>query len=208
MKELVESKFNGIPVNFYKEKDEICMTAKQLGRALGYEDFRSFQHLMEQNPELLNREFSFLTTINHQENGIWKRREMRFFNEDGIYEACMLAKTSKGKIFRKWVREMIKKLRTGDIKLIQPMEYAEIREQIDKKLDKMEQIFDERRELLEKMDGDGERIIDLIEVLNLKIEEVDQAMAIVRDVRKRIGVLELKMDDLYCVLTEQHTEEF
>ena len=102
---------------------------------------------------------------------------------------------------------MIKKLRTGDIKLIQPMEYAEIREQIDKKLDKMEQIFDERRELLEKMDGDGERIIDLIEVLNLKIEEVDQAMAIVRDVRKRIGVLELKMDDLYCVLTEQHTEE-
>src|SRR5690625_2955514 len=61
------------------------------------------------------------------ENGRNVTREVRIFNEDGIYEITMLSKKPKAREFRSFVRKLLKKLRKGEYQVVKPQtDYDEL----------------------------------------------------------------------------------
>ena len=116
---LVKSEYFGeVQCDFYQnEQKDIVMTSEQLGMALGYSEPRkSISNLINRNEYLMTKEFSGVIKMMTPSG----TQETRIFNEDGIYEVTMLAKTEKAKEFRSWVRTILKKLRSGENIIIQP----------------------------------------------------------------------------------------
>jgi prophage antirepressor-like protein len=111
-----KEKFGDLDCDFWKDETKsIFMTSEQLGNVLGYSDPRkSINKLVERNSYLQNQEFSSVPKLT-SEAGI---RSTRVFSEDGIYEVTFLANTEKAKAFRRWFREILKALNSGDAKLI------------------------------------------------------------------------------------------
>ena len=73
--------------------NQLEMSIEELTKALGYEERKRIDNIVDRNPELKGMEFSYIKEIVNIENGIPKRREKRFFNEQGIYEVAFLANT-------------------------------------------------------------------------------------------------------------------
>lgn len=96
-----------------KKSDKMIMSMEQLSEALGYKNKRDFKNILEQCPELQELKYSFLMKVENLENGIIKKRQMRFFTEEGIMEASFLAGTSKAKEFRGFIKEKFIDLKTG-----------------------------------------------------------------------------------------------
>lgn len=109
--------FNGIECNFWKnKKDDVYMTSEQLGIVLGYsKPQKAISNLISRNKYLETNEFSGFLKM-RTPSGL---QDTRIFNEDGIYEVTMLAKTDTAKEFRSWVRKILKGLRKGEIELLQ-----------------------------------------------------------------------------------------
>ncbi len=110
--------FGNISTNIYKdENNDMFMTARQLGECLGFADpVRAVSKVTDRNNYLKTDEFSTVVKLTTLDG---KSRNIRVFNEDGIYEITFLANTEKAKEFRTWVRRVIKSLRKGDIQLTQ-----------------------------------------------------------------------------------------
>lgn len=128
------SMFNHVQANIYgNDNGDMFMTARQLGECLGYSDsMRSVNHLVERNPYLMDEEFSCVTKlVTHQGNRLIET-ETRVFNEDGIYEVTFLSNTSKALEFRRWVRQLLKSLRTGAMSLVS--QTANISQMISKEI--------------------------------------------------------------------------
>ena len=123
--QLIKSaKFGDIQADIYKKGDEPYMTAEQLGACLGYSDpIRNINKLTSRNSYLDNQDFSRVVKLTTVDG---KKRNVRVFTEDGIYEITMLAKTAKAKEFRAWVRKLLKSLRRGDAKLVSMSEYQKM----------------------------------------------------------------------------------
>ena len=102
MEKLEIVQFEEQNIQLYSQNDELLMTKEELARAIGFNTETSFRNFLADNPELYNEEFSFLRKVKNLEGGIVKNREKRFFNEQGIYEAALLARTEKAKKFRKF----------------------------------------------------------------------------------------------------------
>ena len=118
---LVQStEFCGVKCDFYGKNSEVYMTISQLAECLGYADKKSIENLLERNPYLREREFSFIQKVPLKMGGT---QDTRTFNEDGIYEVTMLARTEKAREFRRFVRQVIKALRKGELRLIGMSEY-------------------------------------------------------------------------------------
>ena len=107
MKKLEIVQFEEQNIQLYSQDNEILMTMEELAEAIGFADSSKFRNFLADNPELYNEEFSFLRKVKNLEGGIVKNREKRFFNEQGIYEAALLARTEKAKKFRKFARLLI-----------------------------------------------------------------------------------------------------
>lgn len=123
--ELIKSaKFGDVQADIYKSGDEPYMTAEQLGSCLGYSDpIRNVNKLVSRNKYLEKQEFSRVVKLTTVDG---KQRNVRVFNEDGIYEVTMLAKTARAQEFRAWVRKLLKSLRRGDTKLVSMTEYQRL----------------------------------------------------------------------------------
>lgn len=115
--------FGNVECDFYGKGQEVYMTISQLAECLGYADKKSIENLIDRNPYLRNKEFSFIQKVPLNLGGT---QNTRTFTEDGIYEVTMLAKTEKAKEFRSWVRTVLKALRSGKAKLVGMTEYQQM----------------------------------------------------------------------------------
>ncbi|MEI5909427.1 phage antirepressor KilAC domain-containing protein [Bacillus spongiae] len=110
------------------DKNEVFMTAEQIGNALGYATPReSINKLVSRNEDLREIEFSAEVKMTSTDG---KAYNTRVFTEDGIYEVTMLSKTKKAKEFRRWIRGILKSLRKGDMKLVQNLDSYQINDPI------------------------------------------------------------------------------
>lgn len=113
-----KSMFEGNPCDVYisDNKESIVMTSRQLGECLGYSDPKvAIVKILSRNPYIASEECSTVTKLVTVDG---KCRETRVFNEDGIMEITLLAKTEMAKRFRKFARELIKSVRNGELNTI------------------------------------------------------------------------------------------
>jgi prophage antirepressor-like protein len=123
--QLVKSEcFGNIQCDFYQDNDAVCMTAAQLGAALGYTDpQKGVDNLLSRNDYLRDAEFSVTLKLRGADEKVY---DTRVFTEDGIYEVTMLAKTDKAREFKNWVRHVIKTIRRTGSYINQPLSQLEI----------------------------------------------------------------------------------
>ena len=192
MKKLEIVQFEEQNIQLYSQDNELIMDAEEIITAIGTNQ-EAFKKLITRNPELLTEEFSFLRKVKNLEGGVVKNREKRFFNEQGIYEAALLARTEKAKKFRKFARVLITKFHRKEMFLATP-EVTNVKVKImDEKLDKIEAILIERQEVFEKMEGDSEKEIKLLEKLEGKLKTLD-------GVDQRLSMIEEKIEEIIvCV---------
>ena len=112
--------YNGMKLGVTIKNNELEIEMGELAKAIGYADYKGIITLLDRNPELKNKEFSYLKKVDSIENGVVKKREKRLFTEDGLYEVTMLANTENAKKFRRFVRDLMKKYRKNELILRTP----------------------------------------------------------------------------------------
>jgi len=144
--------FEGVECDFYtNEAGDVFMTSDQLGRALGYAAPReSINKLVQRNESLATEEFSSEVMLT-SEAGL---RNTRVFTEDGILETTMLAKTELALKFRKWVREVVKGIRRGNLMITTTIDAYEAMSDEDKAIayfseKKVRKQLEEKNKILE-----------------------------------------------------------
>jgi len=201
MKEIAVAQFETKEFNLFKEAGEIVMSFEQLSEMLGYKELKYLRDLVENNPELNDKEFSILKKTKDTKSG--KERELRFFTEDGIYEVCFLSRMPKARLFKKHVRELLKRIRNGELETIKPMALVEWQKIADKMIAQMT----ERNVDLEEMGKNLDIIINLIPTFEEKIQQIDQMRKDISTLKVGMTTLEMKMNDLYKVLAGEESIE-
>ena len=187
MEKLEIVQFEEQNIQLYSQNDELLMTMEELAEAVGFASNNKFKDFLTRNPELYNEEFSFLRKVKNLEGGIVKNREKRFFNEQGIYEAALLARTEKAKKFRKFARVLITKYHRREMLPVSSEALITKIKITDEKLDKIERILVDRQETLKKMNDDSEKEITLLEKLEQKIQILDSVDERLKAMEEKIG---------------------
>ena len=170
--------------------NEIEMDMDELIKALGFENKKTIEKLVENNPELRNKEYSYLKKVLNNEGGILKKREKRVFNQDGIFEVAYLANTERAKQFRRFIKnfskEMITKFKNNQIALNQGV--TALPATIEPKLDKMMELVAQRDleikdifEFFEKAKEYFEMIGPMQEDIKLIKSKVDEIVGAVNE---------------------------
>lgn len=187
MEKLEIVKFEEQDIQLYSQNNELLMTMEELAEAIGMKNIETFKIFINRNPELYNEEFSFLRKVKNLEGGIVKNREKRFFNEQGIYEAALLARTEKAKKFRKFARVLITKYHRREMLPVSSEALITKIKITDEKLDKIERILVDRQETFKKMNEDSEKEITLLEKLEQKIQILDSVDERLKAMEEKIG---------------------
>lgn len=116
---LVKSEhFGEVEADIYSNGNDMFMTIDQLADCLEYSNGRKgIENLLDRNDYLKNIEFSTTLKLRGVEGSREVTRDRRVFTEDGIYEVTMLSGQPKAKEFRRWIRGILKGLRTGKIQI-------------------------------------------------------------------------------------------
>ncbi|MCF2638488.1 hypothetical protein I6E31_00730 [Fusobacterium varium] len=186
MEKLEIVKFEEQDIQLYSQDNELIMDVEEVITAIGTNQ-EAFKKLLTRNPELLTEEFSFLRKVKNLEGGIVKNREKRFFNEQGIYEAALLARTEKAKKFRKFARVLITKFHRREMLPVSSEALITKIKITDEKLDKIERILVDRQETFKKMNEDSEKEITLLEKLEEKIQILDSVDERLKAMEEKIG---------------------
>ena len=157
-RDLIE--FNGTQVKVLIKNNTIEIEMNELAKAIGYADVIGIKKLIDSNPELKNKEFSYLKKVDSIENGIIKKREKRVFTEDGLYEVSMLANTEISKKFRRRIREIMKQLRTGNLILQTPG------------IQKHQLQLDEMIDLIKSRDEEIKSFLEMFEQIRNSVEDI------------------------------------
>lgn len=187
MEKLEIVKFEEQDIQLYSQNNELVMSMEELAEAIGFTNDTGFKNFISNNTELLNEEFSFLRKVKNLEGGIVKNREKRFFNEQGIYEAALLARTEKAKKFRKFARVLITKYHRREMLPVSSEALITKIKITDEKLDKIERILVDRQETFKKMNEDSEKEIILLEKLEQKIQILDSVDERLKAMEEKIG---------------------
>lgn len=187
MEKLEIVKFEEQDIQLYSQNNELVMSMEELAEAIGFTNDTGFKNFISNNTELLNEEFSFLRKVKNLEGGIVKNREKRFFNEQGIYEAALLARTEKAKKFRKFARVLITKYHRREMLPVSSEALITKIKITDEKLDKIERILVDRQETFKKMNEDSEKEITLLEKLEQKIQILDSVDERLKAMEEKIG---------------------
>ena len=170
--------------------NEIEMDMDELIKALGFENKKTIEKLVENNPELRNKEYSYLKKVLNNEGGILKKREKRVFNQDGIFEVAYLANTERAKQFRRFIKnfskEMITRLKTNQIALNQGV--PALPAMIEPRLDEM-------MELLTKRDIE---IKDIFEFF----EKAKEYFEMIGPIQEDIKLIKSKVDEIVGAVNE------
>lgn len=187
MEKLEIVQFEEQNIQLYSQNDELVMSMEELGEATGFTNKNVFKDFLSRNPELLTEEFSFLRKVKNLEGGIVKNREKRFFNEQGIYEAALLARTEKAKKFRKFARVLITKFHRKEVLPVGSEGALARIGAVDEKLNKIERVLIDRQETFKKMEEDSEKEIKLLEKLEEKIQILDSVDERLKAMEEKIG---------------------
>ena len=144
------------------KNNEIEIEMDVLAKAIGYADESNIRQIITRNPELKNKEFSYLKKVDSIENGVVKKREKRLFTEDGLYEVTMLANTEKAKKFRRFVRELMKKYRKNELILRTPTLLPAQQAQLD-----------EMVRLIKARDGEIGDLLDSFEAFQTYLTDIE-----------------------------------
>ena len=176
--------------------NEIEMDMDELIKALGFENKKTIEKLVENNPELRNKEYSYLKKVLNNEGGILKKREKRVFNQDGIFEVAYLANTERAKQFRRFIKnfskEMITKFKNNQIALNQ--EVTALPSTIEPKLDKM-------MELVAQRDLEIKDIFEFFE----KAKEYFEMIGVMQE---DIKLIKSKVDEIVSAVNELSDEVY
>ena len=154
--------YNGMRLGVTIKNNEIEIEMGELAKAIGYTDVRGLKKLLDTNPELKNKEFSYLRKVDSIENGVVKKREKRLFTEDGLYEVTMLANTENAKKFRRFVRELMKKYRKNELILRTPTLLPAQQAQLD-----------EMVRLIKARDGEIGDLLDSFEAFQTYLTDIE-----------------------------------
>lgn len=154
--------YNGMQLGVTIKNNEIEIEMGELAKAIGYADSKGIITLLDRNPELKNKEFSYLKKVDSIENGVVKKREKRLFTEDGLYEVTMLANTENAKKFRRFVRELMKKYRKNELILRAPTLLPAQQAQLD-----------EMVRLIKARDGEIGDLLDSFEAFQTYLTDIE-----------------------------------
>lgn len=154
--------YNGMQLGVTIKNNELEIEMGELAKAIGYTDVRGLKKLLDTNPELKNKEFSYLKKVDSIENGVVKKREKRLFTEDGLYEVTMLANTENAKKFRRFVRELMKKYRKNELILRTPTLLPAQQAQLD-----------EMVRLIKARDGEIGDLLDSFEAFQTYLTDIE-----------------------------------
>ena len=154
--------YNGMQLGVTIKNNEIEIEMDVLAKAIGYADESSIRQIITRNPELKNKEFSYLRKVDSIENGVVKKREKRLFTEDGLYEVTMLANTENAKKFRRFVRELMKKYRKNELILRTPTLLPAQQAQLD-----------EMVRLIKARDGEIGDLLDSFEAFQTYLTDIE-----------------------------------
>ena len=154
--------YNGMKLGVTIKNNEIEIEMDVLAKAIGYADESSIRQIITRNPELKNKEFSYLKKVDSIENGVVKKREKRLFTEDGLYEVTMLANTENAKKFRRFVRELMKKYRKNELILRTPTLLPAQQTQLD-----------EMVRLIKARDGEIGDLLDSFEAFQTYLTDIE-----------------------------------
>lgn len=154
--------YNGMQLGVTIKNNEIEIEIDVLAKAIGYADESSIRQIITRNPELKNKEFSYLKKVDSIENGVVKKREKRLFTEDGLYEVTMLANTENAKKFRRFVRELMKKYRKNELILRTPTLLPAQQAQLD-----------EMVRLIKARDGEIGDLLDSFEAFQTYLTDIE-----------------------------------
>ena len=210
MKKFEVVTFENQNIQLYTQDNELIMDVEQLAEAVGFSFKDTFKKFLSNNPELLSEEFSFLRKVNNIEGGIIKKREKRFFNEQGIYEVALLARTERGKSFRKFARSLITKFHKKELLPVNNEDFIRKLQSLDEKFDKLELVLFERQgvieevgegtdkllNLFEKAKGDLEKISKIEENQKAIIEKIEQIIECTNGIIDKTEELEEKIEKL------------
>lgn len=191
-------KFEDTELKVQYINNEIQMTIEELAKALGCAE-ATIRSMFTRNSELNNSEFSILREFTQIENGVVKKREKRIFTEQGIYEVTLLAKTKRAAEFRKFVRNMLTKLRKNELvvnQALSPLAHQKLDEMIDIIAKRDEQLED----LIEYLSKVRDRI-DRIEVLE------ENQKIIIKQIDKMGEAINQLIDRVYEEEEIEETEE-
>lgn len=181
--------YNGMQLGVTIKNNEIEIEMGELAKAIGYADYKGIITLLDRNPELKNKEFSYLKKVDSIENGILKKREKRLFTEDGLYEVTMLANTENAKKFRRFVRELMKKYRKNELILRTPTLLPAQQAQLDEMVRLIKARDGEIGDLLDSFEAFQTYLTD-IEVIKgdvkLLIELHDKLVKEVKELKKEV----------------------
>ena len=163
---------------------EIEMDMNELSKAIGFNDVNGFKVFLNKNPDLQNKEFSYLKKVLNEEGGILKKREKRIFTQDGIYEVALLANTERAKNFRKFARHLITKFRRNEITIATGVSAT-----MNEKLDKMIGVIKDRDEEISDM-------LEYLEGAKDKFEKIDEMQKDIKDIKGKIDELVEFVNDL------------
>ena len=100
-----QATYNGLQFDFFEEgRNEIFMTIEQLAIGFGYKSKKGIERMLDRNPYLKGKAYSFLTKVYHATGGT---QETRVFTRRGIYEIGSLSRTKEGREFRSWCYDYI-----------------------------------------------------------------------------------------------------
>ena len=181
--------YNGMQLGVTIKNNEIEIEIDVLAKAIGYADESSIRQIITRNPELKNKEFSYLKKVDSIENGVVKKREKRLFTEDGLYEVTMLANTENAKKFRRFVRELMKKYRKNELILRTPTLLPAQQAQLDEMVRLIKARDGEIGDLLDSFEAFQGYLTD-IEVIKddvkLLIELHDKLVKEVKELKKEV----------------------
>lgn len=168
--------------------NEIEMDIEELAKAMNFKEKKFFKQLIARNPNLQNKEYSYLKKVLNNEGGILKKREKRIFTEAGIYEVAFLANTEKAKEFRKFIKEFSKQMLTK-IKKNEMVLSSGVPATFEPKLDKM--MF-----LITKRDEEINTIFEFFEKSQDFFKKVEEMGEDIRQIKKKIDTIIEVVNDL------------
>lgn len=169
--------------------NEIEMDIEELVKALNFKDKDSFnKSIFLRNPNLQEKQYSYLKKVLNNEGGILKKREKRIFTEAGIYEVAFLANTEKAKEFRKFIKEFSKQMLTK-IKKNEMVLSSGVPATFEPKLDKM--MF-----LITKRDEEINRIFEFFEKSQDFFKKVEEMGEDIKQIKRKIDTIIEVVNDL------------
>lgn len=168
--------------------NEIEMDIDELTKGLHFETRKTVEKIIENNPNLQNKEYSYLKKVLNNEGGILKKREKRIFTEAGIYEVAFLANTERAKEFRKFIKEFSKQMLTK-IKKNEMVLSSGVPATFEPKLDKM-------MSLITKRDEEINTIFEFFEKSQDFFKKVEEMGEDIRQIKKKIDTIIEVVNDL------------